>query len=356
MKKCGVRILDAIGGTVQIQAESRHCWTVIQRYDGENQDNNQNPTWLAVENAGSEVRVRLQVQWATSEWMPYRKFGYLKCGTQWDVIKGEVDATTTTYEFSAPTGVINFAVLPWYSNEDADRFFKKVCRQSPLCQVQTIGHSREGRAIQALTVGRSQPGKKNVLVVGREHAGETPASFMIEAIVKYLLSGKASEKWLRRFVFHFLPIANPDGVANGTKNPQLGPDRASDGSNLYYAGMTSADPTCQVVRDYKIRLRPACFLNYHSFLFPIPQIIFYDKKKGMRVLDFLLGEPNPKDCSDWMVKRQREAGHSLDTYLWKRFRTQSVCFEVPWAGRSVQEIEALGVKTLESILAAESDG
>ncbi|CAM9332113.1 unnamed protein product [Sphacelaria rigidula] len=60
-------------------------------------------------------------------------------------------------------------------------------------------------------------GKDVVFVSARVHPGETPASFVMQGILRFLLDpiDPRSAELRRRFVFKIVPLLNPDGVAAG---------------------------------------------------------------------------------------------------------------------------------------------
>lgn len=52
--------------------------------------------------------------------------------------------------------------------------------------------------------------------MGRVHPGETVASYMVEGIIKWLLSvDPAAEAIRKHFVVRIIPLLNPDGVIHG---------------------------------------------------------------------------------------------------------------------------------------------
>ena len=59
--------------------------------------------------------------------------------------------------------------------------------------------------------------KKYILISCRAHPGETPASFMLEGLIKSLLNRNdmTSRILLQNFVFVIVPMLNPDGVYRG---------------------------------------------------------------------------------------------------------------------------------------------
>jgi cytosolic carboxypeptidase protein 5 len=68
--------------------------------------------------------------------------------------------------------------------------------------------------------GEVRPFKTNkptVFLTARVHPGETPASYVLNGILNFILNEKSEQaKILRdRFVFKVIPILNPDGVYRG---------------------------------------------------------------------------------------------------------------------------------------------
>lgn len=52
--------------------------------------------------------------------------------------------------------------------------------------------------------------------MGRVHPEETGSSFIMEAIIKYLMSDGEKPRILRKnHIFHIVPMVNPDGVILG---------------------------------------------------------------------------------------------------------------------------------------------
>jgi hypothetical protein len=67
------------------------------------------------------------------------------------------------------------------------------------------------------TAQRFKPEKKIVLLIGRVHPGETPASYAMKGTLDLLTdtSSKIGEELRKLFVFKVIPMINPDGVARG---------------------------------------------------------------------------------------------------------------------------------------------
>jgi murein tripeptide amidase MpaA len=64
--------------------------------------------------------------------------------------------------------------------------------------------------------------KEIVYVLGRQHAGETPGSLVMEGFINTLLSNRVESCELRdRFIFKIIPMVNPDGVVVGNYRTNL---------------------------------------------------------------------------------------------------------------------------------------
>ena len=64
--------------------------------------------------------------------------------------------------------------------------------------------------------------KKAIIFMGRVHPCESPASFIVQGLVNFLLSGTFEAKTLRKnFVFKIIPMMNPDGVKYGNSRCSL---------------------------------------------------------------------------------------------------------------------------------------
>lgn len=62
-------------------------------------------------------------------------------------------------------------------------------------------------------------GGKKILVMGRQHPGETVGSFVLEAFTKQLIK---DTKLLKTYEVILLPMLNPDGVIYGNFRTNLG--------------------------------------------------------------------------------------------------------------------------------------
>jgi hypothetical protein len=345
-----VQLADLISGSVLLQREDKGEWTAAQRNYGPEHDNNQNPTWLRIRNPGPPAKLRVRIRWAQSGWMELRKCGYLKQGEGYKVVRGTTTPTETLYDFTAPRGESVFGAFPWYSNEDGDRFLKQACRLSPMCRVRSIGKSGEGRDILCLSIGKQAGRKKkrNIVVVGREHATEASGSSAVQGTANFLLSRRAPQSLFDRYVFHLIPIANPDGTAHGLKLTRPGPLKMYD---VLQGAFTSPDPTIRALREETMALRPACYISHHCYLFPTPWIGVFDKRLCLKLLEGLIPGGHGGD-TNWCL---RVSGPEPGWLRWRchdELGSTVVLTELPWAGRLPGDIERQGEEVLKATLAA----
>ena len=345
-----VVLYDTIAQSVTIRCKAHNEWDVCQRHYGEEHDNNQNPTWLRIENAGRPARIRVRLRWAQFAWMSCRRHGYLKQGRRYSVITGRITPTETHYEFVAPAGTSWFGAFPWYTNEDADRFMKRMVRKSPACRVRSLGQSGEGRDIKCLTIesGSSRKTRPNVVVIGRMHATEPSGSFAVDGTGRFLLSDKAPRAWLRDYAFHLIPVVNPDGTANGLKLTRPGSALKYD---MVKGGTTSDDPTIRALRDELHALRPACLVSHHCYLMSFPFLGFFETRAGLDMTEALVGH-DAKTTACWLLRKTGGEPRFLRYDCYKRFGTTAIFTELPWQGRLPREIESMGAQVFQALMHA----
>jgi murein tripeptide amidase MpaA len=82
------------------------------------------------------------------------------------------------------------------------------------CTVTSLGKTIAGNEIEAISLGTK--GKPLLLLMARAHPSETVSSFVVEGVIKMLLSGAPESRFLlsqtRIVIF---PMLNPDGVIHG---------------------------------------------------------------------------------------------------------------------------------------------
>ncbi len=96
------------------------------------------------------------------------------------------------------------------------RHFVDIVSTSEWVNRAFLGSSEQGRDIDLLTI--TNPAipttlKKIVYIIGRQHAGETASSHMLEGLIDFLISDDVSARGFRNhYIWHIVPMVNPDGV------------------------------------------------------------------------------------------------------------------------------------------------
>jgi hypothetical protein len=131
-----------------------------------------------------------------------------------------------THTFSSDT--VHIALRYPYMYSYLQNYIKAM-ESNPSISAEVLGKTRGGRNIYAMVVtDRRYPnkGKRGIWVISKEHGSEQDGGWVIEGIIRYLLSDNPEAVSLRKnAVFVFVPIAAPDAAYMGrTVNPVTGFD------------------------------------------------------------------------------------------------------------------------------------
>lgn len=102
-----------------------------------------------------------------------------------------------------------------YTTEDLRRALNGVPDRQGL-SVGELCRSSEGRPVPYLRFGNHARPERNVWVLARQHAGETPASYVMEGLIQWFcrLEPPVLES-LADTAFHLVPMVDVDGVFHG---------------------------------------------------------------------------------------------------------------------------------------------
>ena len=139
-----------------------------------------------------------------------------------------------------------------------------------------IGYSQSGAALILYAVG---DGPRHVLVVGGQHGGpEANTVQLVNGLLDYFLANP--EAVPAGFELDVLPVANPDGLQNGSRQFVSGvdPNRnwggsdwrsdAFDSNGLFREGLGGpepfSEPETRALADWILANKPVFVVNYHS--------------------------------------------------------------------------------------------
>ncbi len=131
---------------------------------------------------------------------------------EWFRVPTFYDGEKLTIEHEPNSNAIYYAYFQPYFYSQHQHLVGRA-QQSPVSNVQVIGQTAQGKDIDLITFGSPCMSKKKLWVVGRQHPGESMASFFMEGLIDRLLDQddvKVKEV-LQKATFCLVPYINPDG-------------------------------------------------------------------------------------------------------------------------------------------------
>ena len=130
-------------------------------------------------------------------------------------------------------------------------------------QVETLGHTLDGRSMHLLTITDTDEPEHKVWVIARQHPGETMAEWFIEGMLHALLDddNPLAKQLLQTTAFYVVPNMNPDGSARGNLRTNAA------GANLNREWQTPTmerSPEVYLVRERMMQEGGDIFLDVHG--------------------------------------------------------------------------------------------
>ncbi|MFN3649186.1 MAG: M14-type cytosolic carboxypeptidase [Armatimonadota bacterium] len=127
-------------------------------------------------------------------------------------------------------------------------------------QREELARSRRGRAVPYLRAG-SLTAPDQVWVLGRQHAGETPASFAAEGLLREMAGTRGAER--RGMAVHLVPLLDLDGACEGA----YGKDQAPIDFNRDWSPHPRRPEVAEVLRrlrEPQVAARTRLVLDLHA--------------------------------------------------------------------------------------------
>ncbi|MGD9519186.1 MAG: M14-type cytosolic carboxypeptidase [Armatimonadota bacterium] len=204
-------LVDASGDELHFRAESkRGAWILWWHF--ELRDVAARKLTIVLDNAG-EVMGKLT---SLSRVHPVVNLG----GKDWHrLAPGTVDELAGTWRFAAhfprDRDVARVAFCYPYGYSEALRQARGWAKAG--AELRSLCESPGGREVPMLVFGDAQAqGRELVVAVARQHAGETPGSFVLEGFVEAFVASGECGRWLReQGVLVVVPVMDVDSVAEG---------------------------------------------------------------------------------------------------------------------------------------------
>ena len=134
----------------------------------------------------------------------------------WFRVDTSFDGKRLVIEHTSEQDQVYFAYFAPYSMErHADLI--AFGQESDRCQVEILGHTLDGQAIDCLRFGEPERTKKILWIVARQHPGETMAEWWMEGLINRLVddSDPVVGSILQKSFIYLVPNMNPDGSRRG---------------------------------------------------------------------------------------------------------------------------------------------
>jgi hypothetical protein len=157
-----------------------------------------------------------------------------------------VKGNSFSYTFPPDTKRVRFAFAMPYQEADLKCFLEQHEGNDHLA-VHELCKTRKDRSVARIHIGKleGQP-KHRVLIVGRSHACESTASYVVEGLMEALLADTEDGQWLRENVeVMVVPFVDKDGVEDGDQ----GKGRKPRDHNRDYVG-ESLYPSVKTLRTF----------------------------------------------------------------------------------------------------------
>lgn len=120
------------------------------------------------------------------------------------------------FELTPVQNAVSFAYFAPFSYEQHMELVHEA-QMHPLCALEVIGSTVEGRDLDMLVIGEPDPTKKKIWVVARQHPGESMAEWFMVGFLERLLdpADSVARKILEQAVVYAIPNMNPDGAIAG---------------------------------------------------------------------------------------------------------------------------------------------
>jgi len=306
--------------------------------------------------ADRPLPLELEVDWQEprevwAEHMNDRRCIFVQHGDAvWQQMDGHVDEDRVHFELMIPPGSSHLCLQIPFGTRQLEEFFHLAAALGDAKRV-AFGQTREGRRIEAAVLPSLERPEHCLLALGRIHSYESAASYFVQGMLD-LLAGSRGHRLRRRRSFVLVPLANPDGAANGLckrtaqGGVDLGPEAntSSDPTACalrgLIAGMAAASRRPEIVQVGSWMYREDCLWAYRAGLVQEIRAKFDDSAlfpNGWRLMDWSDLEPDPSTPD-------------LTRYAVWALGTEFVGTETPWYGRNPATVRRIGGTVAEAIL------
>lgn len=272
----------------------------------------------------------------------------------WYWTYASISESEAKINITVPSGTTYVGVLPMYSYSHLQEVLSELGKDNPYIEKRVEGKSEKGLNVWYVKITDNKvpkEKKRNIIITARNHPYETSSSYVIEEIMKWLISDDSEAMNARKkFEFHIIPMCNPDGVFGGWS--QL---TASDGANTTNP-VNSNDLACQAQMRILDRVKPELFLDFHSWMYEmIDGFLFFNREVSDHIKKLL--PDGTFQGYKWYPDRTVEkiGGEESKYYIFMRSKYNvraALGISIAWFRRTEQDVREIGPRFLKATLEA----
>ncbi|TYK66884.1 M14 family metallopeptidase [Colwellia echini] len=258
----------------------------------------------------------------------------------WFRVPTQYDGEKVTISFTPEFDSVYLAYFAPYSYERHQDLIHNA-QLHPLCQLQVLGQSIDGRDMSLLTIGEPSEGKPNIWITARQHPGETMAEWFVEGLLDRLLDEDdgLARVLLNKAVFYIVPNMNPDGSVRGHLRTN------AVGANLnreWLEPTMDRSPEVYLVREKMLEVGVDMFLDAHgdetipaNFVAGCEGIVAYDARHKALEDKFkdimLVITPEFQDTLGYAKNEPGKANPTVGTnWVGNQFKCLAYTIEMPF--------------------------
>ncbi len=296
---------------------------------------------LRISNSDSVPQeIHLCINWKDERYLKLRDRIYLSNEREelFEPVDGKIKDGEIRFTFNVLPGTTYITLQPRYSYQ---RFLALV-NQCDSVRWEKLCETPGGKNLYLYSY-LSDPSAENILILGREHAYESAASFVAEGMVRFLEQQKVNK--LSKNIFIILMV-NVDGVESGLCRLDAvnGIDFSRD--------LRPDHPVTRAILEMMTRLRPSEVIELHSWMHRdydgLNYLNYFQARRFMKGIKNRRGLFKPFRFNYRYFFRVSEPSGIL-RHARKEYGSTVYTIETPWYGRKEEDLYAIGETLLMTI-------